>query len=155
MCNNDSELAGNACQEHISLCGHMIAGHSSGNAHVGLEVINGPFHDGPDFIEGTPFIGIPLDTGEHAEVHVLVSISGTPLFGGAAGSLAVTDPFPIYHVDFRAAPFVTVSASFFVAMSCKFHVQRGVIGTGWVAVNVVADLWEGAFIPWVKGDQRL
>lgn len=131
----------------------MVAGHPSSNAHVGLEVVDGSFHDGSDFIKGTPFLGIPLDAGEHAEVHVLVSVSGAPFFGSAAGFLAVTDPLPIYHVDFRTDPFVPVGTAFFVAVPCVFHVKGGVFGAGGVTVTVITDFFERAFIPWVIGDQ--
>ncbi len=41
-------------------------------------MVNAPFHDGPDFIKGNPFIRIPLDTGKHTEVHVFVSIGCAP-----------------------------------------------------------------------------
>lgn len=131
----------------------MVTGHPPGNTHVGFEMVNGPFHNSPDLIEGTPFSGIPLDTEEHTEVHVFVSISGTSFFGGGAGFGAVTDPLTINHVHFRADPFVPVSTTFFVAVPGVFHVQGGVIGAGGVAVSIVANLWEGAFIPWVIGDQ--
>ena len=57
----------------------MAAGLPSGDAHAVLKVADGAFHGSPYLIEGSPFIGIPLDAGEHAEVHVFVSVGGQPV----------------------------------------------------------------------------
>lgn len=146
---NHGKLAGNPGKEHVRLRGGMVAGLPPGDAHVVLKVVDGAFHGGPYLIEGIPFVGIPLDTGEHAEVHVFVSVGGAPLFGGAAGGFAVADPQPFYHVDFRAYPFIAVRTPFFMAVPGIFHVQAAVFGAGGVSVGVVADFLKGAFIPWV------
>lgn len=82
--NNDSQLAGNPGEKHIGFRSGMAAGLPSSNAHVDLKMVNGSFHNRPDFIEGVPIIGIPLDAGEHAEIHVFVSIGGTSFFSRAA-----------------------------------------------------------------------
>ena len=108
MGNNYSKLAGNPGKEHVRFCSGMVTGFPSGDTHVCFEMVNGPLHDRPYFIEGIPFVRIPLDAGEHAEVHVVVSISGTPFFGTAAGIFAVADPLAFHHVDFRADPFIPV-----------------------------------------------
>lgn len=105
------------------------------------------------FIEGNPFIGIPLDAGEHAEVHVFISVSGASFFSRAAGFRTATDPLPFYHVYFRADPFATVRTAFFMAVSGVFHVQGAVFGAGGVAVSVIADFFKRAFIPGVIRDK--
>ncbi len=102
------KLAGNPGEEYIRFRSGMIPGLSPGNTHVGFEMVNAPFHDGPDFIKGNPFIRIPLDTGKHTEVHIFVSIGCASLLSGAAGLLTIAYPLPFYHVDFWADPFVAV-----------------------------------------------
>lgn len=73
----------------------MVTGFPSCNTHISFEVADSMFHDGSYFIEGIPIIRIPLDAGEHVEVHVGVSINGAPFLGTAVGIFAVTDPFPL------------------------------------------------------------
>ena len=153
MGHNDGKLAGNPGEEYIGFRSGVVTGLSPGDTHIGLEMVNGPFHNGPYFIEGNPFIGIPLDAGEHAEVHVFISVSGASFFSRAAGFRTVTDPLPFYHVYFRADPFVTVRTAFFMAVSGVFHVQGGVFGAGGVAVSVIADFFKRAFIPGVIRDK--
>lgn len=102
------------------------------------------FHNSSYFIEGSPFVRIPLDAWEHA-----VRVSGTSFFGCAAGFLTIADPMPLYHVYFRADPFVAVWAFFLMAVPGVFHVQGAVFGAGRIAVDVIADFFKGAFIPWV------
>ena len=106
--NNHGKLAGNACKEHIRFCGGMVTCFSPGDTHAGFEVVDGTFHNGSDFIGGIPFIRITLDAGEHAEVHVIVSISGPAFFGSTARVFTIADPLPFYHVNFWANPFITV-----------------------------------------------
>lgn len=153
MRNNDSQLAGNPGKKNIRFRSGMVPGLPSGDAHIGFEVVNGTFHNSPYFIEGNPFIRIPLDTGKHTEVHVFVSIGGTPLFGGAARFRAVAYPLAVYHADFGADPFVTVRTAFFMAVSGVFHVQCAVFGAGGIAVSIIPDFFKGTFIPWVIRDQ--
>lgn len=131
----------------------MVTGLPSGDAHVDFEMVDGVFHDGPYFIEGIPLVRTPLDTGEHAEVHVFVSVGGTPLFGGAARLFTVADLLSFYHVDFWAYPFVAVETSFFIAVSGVFHVQVAVFWAGGIAVSVIPDFFKGAFVLWVIGDE--
>lgn len=61
MGDDHGKLAGNPGEEYIRFRGGMISGLSPGDTHVGFEMVNVPFHDGPDFIKGNPFIRIPLD----------------------------------------------------------------------------------------------
>lgn len=131
----------------------MITGFPPGDAHVGLEMVNGTFHGSPCFIKGVPFIRITLNAGEHAEIHVVVGISGTSLFCGGAGLLAVADPLSFYHMDFGTNPFEPVRAPFFMAASGVFHIKAFVFWTGRISVNVVTDLFEGAFVPWIVGNE--
>ena len=79
-----------------------------GSTHIAFEMVDGAFHNGSYFIEGSPFVRIPLDAREHAEVHVFVSVSGASSFGCAAGFLTIADPLPLYHMYFGADPFVAV-----------------------------------------------
>ena len=139
MCNDHRDLAGNTGKEYISLGSGVVPGLAAGDTHVGLKVVDGTFHNGADFVKGDPFIRIPLDAGEHAEIHVLISVSGTSLFSGAARVQAVTYPFAFDHMDFRADPFVPVGTAFFMAVSCVFHSKGTIPGAGGIAVYVVAD----------------
>lgn len=86
----------------------MVPGFSPGSTHIAFEMVDGAFHNGSYFIEGSPFVRIPLDAREHAEIHVFVSVSGTSFFGRAAGFLTIADPLPLYHMYFGADPFVAV-----------------------------------------------
>ena len=153
MCDDHRDLAGNTSKEYICLSCGVVPGLAACNTHVGFKVVDGTFHNGADFVKGDPFIRIPLDAGEHAEIHVFISVSGAPLFRGAAWILAVADPFAFDHMDFRADPFVPVGTSFFMAVASEFHSKGGVPGACGIAVNVVADFFKGAFIPWVIGDE--
>lgn len=155
MCNNDSQLAGNPGKKNIRFRSGMAAGFPPGDTHVGFEMVNAPFHDGPDFIKGNSFIRIPLDTGKHPKVHVFISIGGTPLFGGAARFRAVAYPFAVYHVDFGTDPFITVGTPFLMAVSGIFHVQGAVFWADGIAVRVIADFFKVTFVSWVVRDQSL
>ena len=153
MGNDYGKLAGNACKKYIRFCGCVVTGSASGNAHIDFEVADGTFYNRSDFIEGFPFVRITLDAGEHAEVHVVVSISGASLLCSAAWLRAVTYPFSFYHVDFWAYPFVPVRASFFVAVPGIFHGEADVFWAGGITVSVIADLFKSTLIPWVIRDQ--
>lgn len=152
--NNDCELAGNPGKENIRFRGGMVPGFSSSNTHVDFQVVNSMFHNGSDLVKGDPVIRIPLDTGEHAEVQILVSISGTPFLCRSAGFFAVADIFPLYHVHFGTDPFDAASMSFFVGNTTILHGKGRVIWTGGIAVFVVIDFFEGAFISWIVRDER-
>ena len=80
-----SKLAGNLGEEYIGFRSGMIPGLSPGDTHVGFEMVNAPFHNGPDFIKGNPFIRIQLDTGKHTEIHVFVSIGCMPFLMAMPG----------------------------------------------------------------------
>lgn len=155
MRNNDSQLADNARKENIRFRSGMVTGLPPGDTHIGFAMVNAPFRDDPDFVKGTPFIRIPLDTGKHTEVHVFVSIGCVPLFSGAAGLLTITYPPPFYHVDFWADPFVAVGPPFLMAVPGVFHVQGAVFGAGGIAVRVIADFFNGTFVSRDVRDQRL
>ena len=154
MCNDHRDLAGNTGKEYISLGSGVVPGLAASDTHVGLKMVNGTFHNGAYFVKGDPFIRIPLDAGEHAEIHVLISVSGTSLFSSAARVLAVTDPFAFDDMDFGAYPFVPVGTAFFMAVPSVFHIKGWVPGAGGITVYVVADFFKGAFIPWVIGDEN-
>ena len=94
----------------------MVPGFSSGNAHVGFKVVDGPLYNGSDFVKGYPLFGVPLDVGKHAKIYVFINIDGAPFFSSAAGAFAVTDPLSFEHVHFGTDPFVPVSALLFVTV---------------------------------------
>ena len=131
----------------------MVAGSFSSNTHVGFEVVDGSFYNGPYFVESIPFRRISLDAGKHTEIHVLISVGGAALFGSAAGSVTVTNPRTLHHMDFGAAPFDTVSTPFFLRDATVFHGKGRVIGAGRVTVFIKTDWFEGALIAWVIRNQ--
>ena len=139
MCNDHRDLAGNTGKEHISLGSGVVPGLAASDTHVGLKVVDGTFHNGADFVKGDPFIRIPLDAGEHAEIHVLISVSRTPFFSCAAWVFAVADPFAFDYMDFGADPFVPVGTAFFMAVTSVFHIQGWVPGACGIAVYIVAN----------------
>ena len=47
MGNDDGKLAGNPGQEYIRLRSGMVAGFPTCNTHVGFEVVDSTFHNGP------------------------------------------------------------------------------------------------------------
>ena len=85
-------MAGNAGQEDIGFGGFVIARLASGGTHVCFEMADGAFDGSSDFIKGIPFVRVALHAWEHPEIHVVVSISGTSPFGGAARIFTVTEP---------------------------------------------------------------
>lgn len=100
----------------------MIACSASGNTHIDLKMVDCAFHNRPDFIEGVPFLCIPLDSWKHAEIHVFIGIGGSAFFSSATRCFTVADPLAFYHVDLRTAPFIAVSSSFFTTMSEVLHI---------------------------------
>lgn len=108
----------------------MVPGSSSSNTHVDFQVVNSTFHNGSDLLKGDPVIRILLDTGEHAEVQIFVSISGMPFLCRCTGIFAAADIFPLYHVHFGTYPFDAVSTSFFVGNTTILHRKGRVIWTG-------------------------
>ena len=149
------ELAGNSSQEHVGLGRRMVSGSLARDAHVQFEMVDCPFNAGSDFIKVVPLGRIPLDAGEHAEVHVFIGIGGSPFFGGSAWLFAVADILSLYHVHFRAAPFDTVGTSLFLRDATVFHVKRRILGAGGIAVPVVADSFERALVTGVVRDEGL
>ena len=106
--NNDCQLAGNPGKKNIRFGRCVVSGLPPGSTHIDLEMVDSVFHNGPYFIEGNPFIRIPLDAWEHAEVHIFVSVSGVSFLSRSAGLLTIADPLPFNHVYLRADPFVAV-----------------------------------------------
>ena len=153
MCNNNGELAGNPGKEHISFRSGMVSAFSSGSAHIDFKMVDGTFHYGSDFVQFVPFFGIPLDAGEHTEIHVLVSVSGAAFFGSAAWMFTFAKPlsFPVTH--FGASPLDTVRAPFLPCQAKIFHGKGRVIGAGGITVLVVTDFFESAFIARVIRDE--
>lgn len=94
-----------------------------------------------------------MDTREHAQFHVFISISGPALLSGAAGFLAVTDPLPFHHMDFRGIPFGAVRASFFFRGAAALHGKGRVIGAGRIAIIIETDFPEGVFITGIVRNQ--
>lgn len=139
VCNDHSDLASNTSKEYVCLGGGMVPGLTSSDTHVYLKVIDGTFHNGAYLVKRDPFLRIPLDAGEHAQVHILGGIGGTAFFGTAAGDITITDPFTFYHVDFGATPFDAVGSSFFTSDTTITHGKGRIIGTGGITVNVVTD----------------
>ena len=126
VCNDHRDLAGNTGKEYICFGSGIVSGLTSGDTHIYLKVVDGTFHNGTDPIKSDPFIGIPLDAGEHAQVHILGGISGTAFLCTAAGDITVTDPFTFYHVDFGTAPFDSVRPSFFTGDTTIMH-GKGIV----------------------------
>lgn len=125
------------------------------DAHIRFKVIDFPFYRSSYFIEGIPFGGIALDTWKHAQFHVFISISGSSLLSGAAGFFAVTDPLSFNHMDFGAAPFGAVRASFFFRGAAVLHGKGSAIGVGRIAIIIETDFLEGAFITGIVRNQGL
>lgn len=131
----------------------MIPGFPSGNTHISFQMVDSPFHNASDFVKSNPFIRVPLKSGKHAKIHVLISISGASLFGGAARVFTVAAPLPFYHMDFGADPFIPVRTAGFMTMPRIFHIQTAVFRTGGVAVNFVTDLIKSTFVSWIIGNE--
>ena len=115
------ELAGDAGQKHVCFGRHVVTGLSSGDAHVDLQVIDRSLHDSPDFVKRNPLIRVSLDSGEHAETQVFVSVCSPSFFGSAARVFTFADPLTIYHMYFGTAPFNPVRTSFFFCDAAVFH----------------------------------
>ena len=119
--NNYCELTRNTGEKDIHFCGSMVARLPSGDTHIDLKVVDRTLYDRTDLIKGDPFLRVPLDSGEFAEVHVFISISGTPLFCGAASFFAIADILAFHHMNFGTSPFFPVSPTFFVTMPEMLH----------------------------------
>ncbi len=98
------------------------------------------FYDDPDFIKNDPLIGVSLNTGEFVEVHVFVSISGVPFFRSAAWIFTVADILPFHHMNFRSAPFFTVSPFFFMKICEIFHGEGRIPWVGGITIKIIANL---------------
>ena len=92
-------------------------------------------------------IRFPLNAGELAVVHVFVSVSGTPFFGGAAGR-------PTVHLTCGLSGRTICPGQHALFRGSARHIScpgRSLSGR-WVAVSIATNFWDGAFIPWVIGD---
>ena len=152
---NYCELARNTGEKDIRFCGNMVARLPSSDTHINLKVVDRTLYDRADFIKREPFLGVPLDSREFAEVHVFISISGAPLFCSAARFFAIADILAFHHMNFGASPFFPVSPAFFVTMPEMFHGKGRVIGAGGITVKVISDFRESAFVAYIIGDQCL
>lgn len=141
VCDDNGKLAGNPGKENIRFCGQMVPCVPSGDAHVDLEVVDGSFDNRAYLIEAVPFFRIPLDAGEHPQLHVFIGIRCPALFGGGAGGITVTYPLPFYHVDLGAAPFDAVGTPFFFGNTGVLHGEGGIVWTGRVSVFIVTDFF--------------
>lgn len=131
----------------------MISGMFASYAHIYFEVIDGSFYGSSYFIEGIPFRGITLDSRKHAKIHVFIGVSGSAFFGCAARMFAFTNPMPVFHMNFGAAPFDTVRTSFFLCNATILHGQQRIIGAGRISVFIVAYFFKGTFVTWVVWEQ--
>ena len=127
MGNDYRKLAGNAGQKDIRLCGGMVPGFSSGNAHVGFKMIDGSFDNGPDLVKSNPFLRVLLNTGKHTEIFIFTSISGANFFISTAVFLQSQINAPSHSV-FGATSFDTVSPCFFLVMPRTSWRERGASG---------------------------
>ena len=116
-------------------------------------MVDGTFHNGSDFVKGIPFLGISLDSEEHAKIHIFVGASGASFGSGGAGSFAVADIFTFNHMNFGTNPFATVCTSLFPGNTTILHGKGRVIWTGGITVFVVTDFFEAAFISGVVRNQ--
>lgn len=155
MCDDNGKLAGYSGEKYIRFRGKVVPGMPSGDTHVDLEVVDRPLDDGAYLIEPAPFIRIPLDAGEHPQFHIFISIGSPSLFDCGAGIFTVTDPLPLHHMDFWASPFETVGAPLFFCNTTVFHGKFRVIGACRVAIFIIADFFERAFIARVVRDEGL
>ena len=153
MGNNYCELTCNTGEKDIRFCGDMVARLPPSDTHIDLQVVDRTLYDCTDLIKRDPFLGVPLDSGEFAEVHVFISISVAPLLCSAARLFAIADILPFHHMDFWTAPFFPVSPAFFVTMSEMFHGKGRVIWAGRIAVKVISDFRESTFVPYIIRDQ--
>lgn len=153
MCNNHGDLTGNAGKKYICFGCDMVPGLSSCNTHIGFKVIDGIFYNSAYLIKGIPFLGISLDTGEHAEIHVISSIGGASSGSVAARISTVKYPFAFYHADFRTTPFDAVGSPLFPGNTTIVHGEGRGVGTGGVSIDVVADFFERALISGIIGNK--
>lgn len=153
MGNDYRKLAGNAGQKDIRLCGGMVPGFSSGNAHVGFKMIDGSFDNGPDLVKSNPFLRVSLNTGKHTEIHIFIGISGATFFSSTAGFFTVADPCPLLIAHFGAAPFDTVSPSLLPGNTQVLHGEEGVFRASGISVFIISYFLESAFIPGIIWNQ--
>ena len=81
---DSGKLTGDSGNKYIGFCGWVVARFSSGDAHIDFEMVDGAFNGGSDFVKRGPILGIPLNTGKHTEVHVVVCVGCPSEFGGTA-----------------------------------------------------------------------
>ena len=94
-----------------------------------------------------------MNSWEHTEIQVFVCISGAPFDGGGAGIFTIADIFSFYHVNFGTNPFDTVSTSLFMGNTTILHGKGRIVGTGRIAIFVVTDFFESAFVSGVVRNQ--
>ena len=126
--NDDSELAGDSEKGNICFCGCMVSGLSSGSTHVDFQMVNGMLHNGSDFIKGVPFIRIPMNAEEDAEIYVFVCVSGAAFPGSTVEIIALTNPASLFVAHFGASPFNTVSGPFSLVIPWYFIAREQLFG---------------------------
>lgn len=147
---NSSQLTGNPSKEYICFHGSVVAIFSPSDTRIDFKVINGAFHVGSYFIERNPFIGITLNAGEHAEIHIFISVCSAAFFCRAARFITIANPFTICILGHP--PFIAIRAPFFAAVTEIFHIKVFVIRAGVVSINVVTDFFKAAFISVIVED---
>jgi len=106
----------------------MVSGLSSGSTHVDFQMVNGMLHNGSDFIKGVPFIRIPMNAEEDAEIYVFVCVSGAAFPGSTAEIIALTNPASLFVAHFGASPFNTVSGPFSLVIPWYFIAREQLFG---------------------------
>lgn len=108
--------------KHICFCGCMVSGTFPCDTHIRFKMVDRPLYGSPYLIEGIPFRCVALDTREHAEFHVFISVGGQSLFAVLQGSLQSQThcPFTIctfgqHHLMRSERPFSFVIPQYFMA----------------------------------------
>ena len=84
----------------------------------------------------------------------MVSVSSAAFGSGAARVFALADILSVHHVDFGTTPLDAVRSALFPGNTTVTHGKGRILRAGWIAVNVVADFFEGAFISGIVGNEH-
>ena len=129
-------------------------GHSPDRTHVSFKVVDGPFYNCPYLIERIPLIGIVLDTKEHSEIHVIISIiSGKPFFRRYM-ALYNRKPTPHLLCGLSGRPIYPGRSVLFRGSVQYISCQECCHLDMWGAVNVIAAFFKRTFISRVIGGQN-
>lgn len=80
------------------------------------------------FYKGVPFIRIPMNAEEDAEIYVFVCVSGAAFPGSTAEIIALTNPASLFVAHFGASPFNTVSGPFSLVIPWYFIAREQLFG---------------------------